>query len=508
MKKSFYSFLLALLPGALATLSPGTLPAQSPTPKTFDTTGIADLKKAVEAHPRDLNAHQDYIKAMDIANPGLEPQYEKWMKQFPGIATIPFALGHTYCNHESPRAKPWLLKATAINDTMSAAWSDLSFDASRWGSEEASRTYMGKAAAAAPSDPNYSFYYAMDFEFTDPAKWHTMIYDLAKRFPDNERGAQGLYWMAFRSTDTAEKIRVFEQLKTAYPPSKFNWSSSGMQGLFDVYLSLSPEKALALAKEMGKDGGWPEKTTLADNIVKARAYLASHDLKAADALLGQIKAPRYSDALELIALLKARLMDAMDKTAPAYDSLSLLSAKSPSDELYQALHQYGTKLGKNTAQVNADVLTIRDAGKKPAPPFNLGLYTSDGKASLSDYKGKVVLLTFWFPGCGPCRGEFPHFETVMDKFKGKDVAYIGINVFPEQDAYVVPFMKGTHYSFTPLRGTSEWASQTYKVRGEPTNFIIDPDGNIVFTNFRASDPHTERMLELMISSLLPQKEPR
>jgi len=131
----------------------------------------------------------------------------------------------------------------------------------------------------------------------------------------------------------------------------------------------------------------------------------------------------------------------------------------------------------------------------------LGLYTSDKKAALADYKGKVVLLTFWFPGCGPCRAEFPHFENVLKRFQGKNIVYLAVNVDPIQDDYVLPFLQGTGYSFVPLRGTAEWAAQTYKVSGQPTNFLIDGHGRIVFSNFQISE-NNERKLELMIASML------
>ena len=62
-------------------------------------------------------------------------------------------------------------------------------------------------------------------------------------------------------------------------------------------------------------------------------------------------------------------------------------------------------------------------------------------------------------------------------------------------------MKGTGYSFIPLRATSDWAQEKYGVRGEPTNFLIDKEGNIVFANFRI-DQDNEQTLELMIRSLL------
>lgn len=483
----------------LAALLPAGLWAQ----KAVDTTGFGELKQAVEKNPHDMAAHQAFIKAAGLDGTTITEQYEKWMKQFPNDAMIPYALGHAYSGYERPEAKPWLLKAVAINDTLAEAWSDLSFDSERWGASADSREYMRKASASRPADPGYAFYYMMYFEYDEPAKWKSMVYDLAKKFPTSERGAQGLYWLANRSTDTAEKIEAGEKLKKDFPPSKFNWSSSGMDDLFNVYLAVDPSKALALAKEMGDKNGWAEKNTLAENMMKARTYLAQHNTNAAAEILPRIRAPRYSTAVELIELMKAQLLDATGKTANAYDSLLAFCAKKPGDQLHAELVRYGSTLGKTPGQVDGDLAKLRNAAKTPAPAFTLDQYLVKGKASLSDYKGKVVLLTFWFPGCGPCRGEFPHFETVMKRFEGKKVAYVAINVYPDQDAYVVPFMRGTHYTFTPLRSNSDWASKNYKVRGEPTNFLIDPNGNIAYTDFRASDPHSERMLELMIDSLLP-----
>src|ERR1700759_3310091 len=99
MKKNLFAFLFATV-CAGHTLS---VSAQRAAPAP-DTTGLAALKATVESHPSDLAAHQDFIRTMGLTDPGLEPQYEKWMKQFPGIAAIPFSLGHAYCNHEDPGA--------------------------------------------------------------------------------------------------------------------------------------------------------------------------------------------------------------------------------------------------------------------------------------------------------------------------------------------------------------------------------------------------------------------
>ena len=123
-----------------------------------------------------------------------------------------------------------------------------------------------------------------------------------------------------------------------------------------------------------------------------------------------------------------------------------------------------------------------------------------GKTSLADFKGKIVLLTYWFPGCGPCRGEFPYFENVIKKFSKDKVSYIGINIVKEQDEYVVPFMKASTYSFTPLKGENDKQGNLVAV-GAPTNYLLDQDGRIMYKNFRV-DGSNEEMLELMISELM------
>ena len=473
-------------------------------PRTVNT--VDSLKKIIAANPDSSLPLRQYVFLLGNDNDTVAAQFNAWMKQFPKSTAIPFALGEDYYEAESPKAKPYLLKVVELQPKNAKVWQMLSVDAERWGNEKAAHEYMGKAAAADPNDPSWSFYYAMDYEHIDPAKWRSSLYELAKKFPNHERGAQGLYWLATRSTDQAEKIKVYEQLRTLYPPQKFSWSGSGMSALYDCYLLQNQTaKAKELAQAMGSQDGWPDKVALATNVENIRALVAAKKIQEAYKQLDKLKAPRYSGFTNEVALLKSSVINESGNTQGAYDSLIVLEAKTPSDDVKAALVKYGASLNKNTEQVENDIWTAREKFIAKATDFNLGLYTSSKTASLADFKGKVMLMTFWFPGCGPCRGEFPHFESVLKKFKGKDIVYVGINVFPDQDDYVLPFIQGTKYSFIPLRGNADWAEKAYKVRGEPTNFLIDGDGRIVFSNFMIN-ANNERMLELMITSMLNKKD--
>lgn len=498
--------------------------AQDSGQKTAAGASLPQLYAAVEAHPDSLPAHERYIAAFLKSIPGagfrnmdsvldlLRPKYEAWMKRFPGSATVAFAMGNAYVNAESPKARPFLLKAVGLDPEMGAAWSDLSQDAERWGDFVKAHDYLKKASEAEPSNPDYAYYYLNTLEAGDPVKYRQMIQDFVRKFSDSERGAQALYWLANRSTDEKEKLSIYEELQQRYSPAKFNWSGSGMMDYFDLLLLKEPEKALTLARDMaGLDledynkKQWNRMVTMAEKV--SGAFRAMNDHKPADAavLLAGVKMNSWSSVKEPMEVLKAQVMDATGNTQGAYDSLLVEYAREPSEEVHKELVLYAAKLGKDTAWVDAGVQSRRESTARYAPVFKLYAYLTRDSVSLADYRGKVVLLTFWFPGCGPCRGEFPHFQTVLNKFKGLDIAYVGINVAPDQDPYVLSFMQSSGYGFTPLRDKDEWSQKAYKVRGEPTNFLIDRQGRIIFSNFMIQNEKAQHMLELMIGSLLSQK---
>lgn len=479
----------------------------------LDTASLPTLKQLAADNPDSLSYQMAYINAFRKDIPGanwnnydsvvklIVPQYKQWMQDHPKSAVLPLAIGQAFANAESPEAKPYLLKAATIDPKQDQAWFTLSIDAERWGDAKASMAYMQKAAQAAPDNSAYAFYYAMAFEDVDLKLWRQKILELAQKYPENERGAQGLYWLANRSKDTADKLVTYEKLRSLYPPDKYSWSASGMSELFALYLEKAPEKAKALSAAMGKERGWPRLDSIADAVIASNRLIQQGQGEKAMVMLDSMKLPYYPDMSALKATLYAKAAAKAGHPDSSYHTLTRLYAEDPTSSLMAVIEGYAKQLGYNKARIQKDVNSLRSAHSKPAPDFNLGLYTSSGKAKLEDFKGKVVLLTFWFPGCGPCRGEFPHFQHVINKFKGQPVSYVGINVTPSQDPYVLPFMKGTGYSFIPLRGNSDWAWEHYKVRGEPTNFLIDQNGQIIFSNFRI-DGNNEETLELMIKELL------
>lgn len=479
---------------------------------------INQIRQSIEKNPSDLDLHDKYLKATEFTkwgvseDPAFIQQYQDWMKEFSKVAAIPYALGHAYTGIESPKAKPYLEKALTIDPNYDKAYFDLWIDAERWGDFNVSREYIHKAAELKPDNADYAFYYANSFE-NDQDKYSKASLDVARLFPQTERGAQALYWLANRTKDPSLKFKYYEQQKKDFPADKYNWTSSGMSDYFSLLLEKSPADAAKLATEMSNMPfeenslkTWKANIELADNISTVQNLLANHKSKEAVEIMHKVKVPRWGTAKEFITLLKSKAFNAAGDAKAAYDNLLQVFAKEPTEEINNSLYSYGKALGKTAEQVNKEVWYIRDTTSKQAPVFNLETYLTKGRSSLNDYKGKVVLLTYWFPGCGPCRGEFPHFENVVKHFKGKDFVYLGINISAEQDEYVIPFMRSSGYSFIPLKDNADWKKGPLDNRNAaPMNFLIDENGKIIFSNFRI-DGSNESSLEMMIQSMLQRKK--
>jgi thiol-disulfide isomerase/thioredoxin len=398
--------------------------------------------------------------------------------------------------------RPYLLKLVERDPTNAKVYSMLGVDALISGDKNGAEEYMYKATTLDPSNPRYALAYAMHVE---PAKRHEALRDVAKRFPNTDTGASALYFLANDDFNDAQRIADLEQLRAEFPPEKFGWSADGMVHLFEAYVRVDPAKAIKLAQDMQTikaSTEWAGRVGLAQAFVEADKKLAAGKANESLALLDSLKPERHSENIAMIERFKARVMVQTGHTREGYQALLAFQAKNPDDETRSALQSMGERLHKTAAQVQGDIKAAVDAGAKPAPRFNLQQYTSDDSISLAKLRGKVVLLTFWFPGCGPCAEEFPHFEAVMRQFKhNKDVDYIGINIMRDQDTYVIPRVEKMGYSFTPLKGTDK-VRKDFTVKGAPANFVIDRRGRIVYQNFKIDDAHGELMLQRMIESVL------
>jgi thiol-disulfide isomerase/thioredoxin len=127
-----------------------------------------------------------------------------------------------------------------------------------------------------------------------------------------------------------------------------------------------------------------------------------------------------------------------------------------------------------------------DDAKTGLPEPELTLKDLDGKdVSLSEYKGKVVLVNFWATWCEPCQVEIPWLIEMQAKYGPKGFVILGIALDEEGKSAVAPYVAKERFdvngqklpmSYKILIGNDEAADKFGGLFGYPTSVLISRDG--------------------------------
>ena len=150
-------------------------------------------------------------------------------------------------------------------------------------------------------------------------------------------------------------------------------------------------------------------------------------------------------------------------------------------------------------------LSLAHAAELPAqpaagdiPPDLLGRNRSGEDVTVSQYKGKVVIVTFWASWCGPCRSELPMLGK-LQKLVGRDhLEIIAINFKEERREFngVIRTNKDIDLNF--IHDARGRISDSYGVQTLPNMFVIGTDGKVAHVH----RGYSEEMLEGFVTEML------
>jgi peroxiredoxin len=113
--------------------------------------------------------------------------------------------------------------------------------------------------------------------------------------------------------------------------------------------------------------------------------------------------------------------------------------------------------------------------KQKAIYFNL-TDINGNKYRLDELKGKIIVMNYWFSACRPCVMEMPELNKLVDKYRDKNVVFLGLtyHIKPNIERFLQRFE--FKYNLIP---ESQIEIHNYHVQTYPTHIIIDQNGYIV-----------------------------
>ena len=124
---------------------------------------------------------------------------------------------------------------------------------------------------------------------------------------------------------------------------------------------------------------------------------------------------------------------------------------------------------------------------QPAP--DLQMQDLNGQAmSVSQFKGKYVLVDFWASWCGPCRQENPNVVAAFNKYKNKNFTILGVSLDNDKSRWAEA-VKKDGLNWNHMSDLKQWESAAvtaYKFDGIPFNVLLDTSGKIIANDLRGA----------------------
>jgi peroxiredoxin len=118
--------------------------------------------------------------------------------------------------------------------------------------------------------------------------------------------------------------------------------------------------------------------------------------------------------------------------------------------------------------------------RKTAPDFQLT--DIDGKPlTLSQYRGKVVLLDFWAVDCGGCKIEIPWYVAFDRKYRSQGLQLVGVDMYGESPAKIRAFMQKSGMIY-PVAVGDDALGAKFGLEAMPLTLLIDREGRVAVSH--------------------------
>ncbi len=147
------------------------------------------------------------------------------------------------------------------------------------------------------------------------------------------------------------------------------------------------------------------------------------------------------------------------------------------------------------------------AGRIPAPQKgflapDFALKTPTGQTyTLSQLKGKAVLVNIWATWCPPCRAEMPTIQKFYQQYQSQGLVVLGVNATAQDNPLdIVPFVTQYGLTFPILLDETNDLGSKYNLRSLPSSFFVNRDGTIA--DVVIGGPMSDALLQTDIETIL------
>lgn len=156
--------------------------------------------------------------------------------------------------------------------------------------------------------------------------------------------------------------------------------------------------------------------------------------------------------------------------------------------------------------------TLNAAGSAPpspqmgfsAPDFTLDVLDGE-KLTLSDLRGKVVLVNLWASWCPPCRAEMPALDAMYRKYRDAGFVVVAVNTtYQDAEADARAFVQRLGLTFPIVLDRDGATSQRYRLQALPTSYFVGRDGLI--RDIVIGGPMSETLIASKVEALLNEEK--